>query len=149
MEFTTPVGSILDRKGHDLWFIESDATVYDAIALMAEKNVGALPVMQDSLLLGMISERDYTRKVILQGRVSRETRVVDIMTRDVITVGGGDSVENCLELMTQNHVRHLPVMDGERLIGLVSIGDLVNWIILAQSSTIEDLERYITGAYPA
>ena len=149
METTTPVGSILDKKGHQLWFIESTATVFEAISLMAEKNVGALPVMKDSRLLGMISERDYTRKVILQGRVSRETPVADIMTKDVITVSGGDSVEACLEIMTKNHVRHLPVMDGDSLTGLVSIGDLVNWIILAQSNAIEDLHRFVTGAYPA
>ena len=149
METTTPVGSILDRKSHQLWFIEATATVYDAISLMAQKNVGALPVMKDSRLLGMISERDYTRKVILQGRVSRETLVADIMTKDVITVSGSDSVEDCLELMTKNHVRHLPVMDGDSLTGLVSIGDLVNWIILAQSNAIDDLQRFVTGAYPA
>lgn len=149
MEITTPVGSILDRKGHQLWFIDADATVYEAIAMMADKNIGALPVMKDSRLLGMISERDYTRKVILHGRVSRETRVVDIMTKNVITVTGTDSVEECLEIMTKNHVRHLPVMEGDRLTGLVSIGDLVNWIILAQSSAIEDLHRFVTGAYPA
>lgn len=149
MEITTPVGSILDRKGHQLWSINAGATVYDAIALMAEKNVGALPVMEDSKLLGMISERDYTRKVILHGRVSRETRVVDIMTRNVITVSAGDSVEDCLEIMTQNHIRHLPVIEAGNLVGLISIGDLVNWIILAQSSKIDDLQRYVTGEYPA
>lgn len=149
MEITTPVGSILDRKGHQLWFIEPTSTVFDAISLMAQKNVGALPVMKDSRLLGMISERDYTRKVILQGRVSRETPVADIMTKNVITVSGTESVADCLELMTKNHVRHLPVMDGDSLAGLVSIGDLVNWIILAQSNAIEDLHRFVTGAYPA
>ena len=149
MEITTPVGSILDRKGHQLWFIEPASTVFDAISLMAQKNVGALPVMKDSRLLGMISERDYTRKVILQGRVSRETQVADIMTKNVITVSGTESVVDCLELMTKNHVRHLPVMDGDSLTGLVSIGDLVNWIILAQSNAIEDLHRFVTGAYPA
>jgi len=149
MEITTPVGSILDRKGHQLWFIEPTSTVFDAISLMAQKNVGALPVMRDSRLLGMISERDYTRKVILQGRVSRETPVADIMTKNVITVSGTESVAECLERMTKNHVRHLPVMDGDNLVGLVSIGDLVNWIILAQSNAIEDLQRFVTGAYPA
>lgn len=149
MEITTPVGSILDKKGHQLWYIEPSSTVFDAISLMAQKNVGALPVMKDSRLLGMISERDYTRKVILQGRVSRETLVADIMTRDVITVSGNDPVVDCLELMTKNHVRHLPVMDGENMTGLVSIGDLVNWIILIQSTEIEDLHRFVTGAYPA
>lgn len=149
MEITTPVGSILDRKGHQLWSINAGATVYDAIALMAEKNVGALPVMEGTKLLGMISERDYTRKVILHGRVSRETRVVDIMTSDVITVAPGDSVEDCLEIMTKNHIRHLPVIESGDLVGIVSIGDLVNWIILAQAGRIDDLQRYVTGAYPA
>ena len=149
MEITTPVGSILDGKGRQLWSIDATSTVYEAISLMAEKNVGALPVMKDSRLLGMISERDYTRKVILQGRVSRETRVADIMTKDVITVTGSDSVQDCLEIMTKNHVRHLPVMDGDTLAGLVSIGDLVNWIIRAQSNAIEDLHRFVTGSYPA
>ncbi|TSA35406.1 MAG: CBS domain-containing protein [Verrucomicrobiaceae bacterium] len=149
MEITTPVGSILDRKGHQLWSINAGATVYDAIALMAEKNVGALPVMEGSKLLGMISERDYTRKVILHGRVSRETRVVDIMTSDVFTVAPGDSVEDCLEIMTKNHIRHLPVIESGDLAGIVSIGDLVNWIILAQAGRIDDLQRYVTGAYPA
>ena len=149
METTTPVSSILDRKGHQLWFIEPTLTVFEAISLMAEKNVGALPVMKDSRLLGMISERDYTRKVILQGRVSRETLVAEIMTKEVITVSANDSVEDCLEIMTKNHVRHLPVMEGDRMTGLVSIGDLVNWIIIAQSNAIDDLHRFVTGAYPA
>jgi len=149
MEISTPVGSILDRKGHQLWSINAGATVYEAIALMAEKNVGALPVMEGPKLLGMISERDYTRKVILHGRVSRETRVVDIMTSDVITVAPGDSVEDCLEIMTKNHIRHIPVVESGDLAGIVSIGDLVNWIILAQAGRIDDLQRYVTGAYPA
>ena len=149
METTTPVSSILDRKGRQLWFIESTSTVFEAISLMAEKNVGALPVMKGSRLLGMISERDYTRKVILQGRVSRETLVAEIMTKEVITVSANDSVEDCLEIMTKNHVRHLPIMEGDRMTGLVSIGDLVNWIILAQSNAIDDLHRFVTGAYPA
>ena len=149
METTTPVSSILDRKGRQLWFIESTSTVFEAISLMAEKNVGALPVMKGSRLLGMISERDYTRKVILQGRVSRETLVAEIMTKEVITVSANDSVEDCLEIMTKNHVRHLPIMEGDRMTGLVSIGDLVNWIILAQSNAIDDLRRFVTGAYPA
>ncbi len=149
MEISTPVGSILDNKGHQIWSIASDATVYEAIALMGEKNVGALPVLDGKTLLGMISERDYTRKVILQGRVSKETRVVDIMTRNVITASPDDSVEDCLETMTKNHIRHLPVITDGELTGLVSIGDLVNWIILAQSTQIDHLERYVTGSYPA
>ncbi|MBE2205250.1 MAG: CBS domain-containing protein [Chthoniobacterales bacterium] len=149
MEITTPVGLILERKGHQIWSIEPSSTVFEAISLMAQKNIGALPVLKESRLLGMVSERDYTRKVILLGRVSRETRVEDIMTKNVITVSCTESVADCLEVMTKNHVRHLPVMEGERLAGLISIGDLVNWIILAQSNAIEDLERFVTGAYPA
>jgi CBS domain-containing protein len=149
MEITTPVSAILENKPRELWLIEPKSTVYEAISLMAKKNVGALPVISGSRLLGMISERDYTRKVILQGRVSRETLVADIMSQDVHTVDGGTSVQSCLQIMTKNHVRHLPVMDGEKLVGLVSIGDLVNWIILAQSNEIEDLHRFVTGAYPA
>ena len=114
MEITTHVGSILDRKGREIWAIAAEASVYEAIALMAEKNVGALPVMDGPTLLGMISERDYSRKVILHGRVSRETPVADIMTREVITVSSEDSVEDCLEIMTKNHVRHLPVIEDGR-----------------------------------
>jgi len=149
MQITTPVGLILDRKGHHLWTIAADATVYDALTLMAEKNVGALPVMDGPKLLGMISERDYSRKVILQGRVSRETPVADIMICNVITANAGDSVEDCLANMTRNHVRHLPVIEESLVVGIVSIGDLVNWIILSQSNKIDDLQRYVTGAYPA
>jgi len=149
MEITTPVGAILDTKGHQIWSVGPDATVYEAIELMAQKNVGALPVLDGKTLLGMISERDYTRKVILQGRASKGTRVMDIMTGKVITASPGDSVEDCLETMTNNHIRHLPVVEGGELVGLVSIGDLVNWIIIAQSNQIDHLERYVTGSYPA
>lgn len=148
MEITSPVGMILDQKGHQLWTIAPDATVYEAIALMAEKNIGALPVMEENELVGMISERDYTRKVILRGRASRETRVAEIMTTKIVSVASGDSVEDCMELLTGSRVRHLPVLDGDKLLGIVSIGDLVNWIILAQSTKIDDLQKFVTGAYP-
>ncbi len=149
MDINTTVSSILDFKPARLWSVDPDTTVYDAIALMAEKNVGALPVMKAGRLLGMLSERDYTRKIVLRGRASRETKVGDIMTSDVVTVGPQELVVNCMQMMTDNRVRHLPVMDGSEVLGLVSIGDLVNWIIGVQANAIDDLERYVTGAYPA
>lgn len=148
MDITATVRSLLDAKSSDLWFVDPETTVFEAIKLMAEKNIGALPVIKFGRLLGMVSERDYTRKVVLFGRVSRQTRVGDIMTGTVITVTPGDTLEDCLALMTENRVRHLPVMEGTRIIGLVSIGDLVHAIIRLQSHAIEDLERYVTGAYP-
>lgn len=149
MDINTTVSSILDFKPAALWSVDPDTTVYDAIALMAEKNIGALPVMKAGRLLGMLSERDYTRKIVLRGRASRETKVGEIMTSDIVTVGPQELVVNCMQMMTDNHVRHLPVMDGSEVLGLVSIGDLVNWIIGVQANAIDDLERYVTGAYPA
>lgn len=149
MDINTTVSSILDFKPTALWSVDPDTTVYDAIALMAEKNIGALPVMKAGRLLGMLSERDYTRKIVLRGRASRETKVGEIMTSDIVTVGPQELVVNCMQMMTDNHVRHLPVMDGSEVLGLVSIGDLVNWIIGVQANAIDDLERYVTGAYPA
>lgn len=148
MEIPTSVRLILDRKNPEIWSVDPQATVFDAISLMAEKNIGALPVLKDGKLLGMISERDYTRKVVLRGRVSRETAVTDIMTRQVVTVDPQDSVEHCLQLMTNKHIRHLPVSEDGRVTGILSIGDLVNWVISAQSAAIDDLEKFVTGAYP-
>ena len=114
---------------------------------MAQKNIGALPVIGDELL-GIISERDYTRKVILRGRSSRETDVREIMSKPVLAVRPEQSVEECMRIMTESRVRHLPVLDSGRVVGIVSIGDLVKWIIQAQSVTIDQLEGYITGQYP-
>jgi CBS domain-containing protein len=114
---------------------------------MADKNIGALPVLSGDKLLGVMSERDYTRKVAVKGRSSRETRVQEIIAAPV-TVSPGQSIEECMRLMTEHRVRHLPVIENDRLIGLVSIGDLVNWIIGAQSAAIHQLEGYITGHYP-
>lgn len=148
MEITTTIESILDRKGSGVWSVSPDNSVFEAISLMAEKNIGALPVLEGDRLVGMISERDYARKVILLGRGSRETAVSEIMTRNLRTVSLDDSVQECMQLMTENRFRHLPVVQEDKLIGLISIGDCVNWIISAQNAAIDDLERFVTGAYP-
>jgi CBS domain-containing protein len=148
MEITTTIGSILNRKGTTVWSVSPTNTVFEAISLMAEKNIGALPVLEGDRLVGMISERDYARKVILLGRGSRETSVAEIMTVDLKTVGLSDSVQECMQIMTENRVRHIPVLEGGKLAGLISIGDCVNWIISAQTAAIDDLERFVTGAYP-
>jgi CBS domain-containing protein len=148
MEITTTIGSILNRKGSNVWSVSPSNTVFEAISMMAEKNVGALPVMEGDRLVGMISERDYARKVILLGRGSRETTVAEIMTTNVRTIGLDDSVQDCLQVMTENRIRHLPVMEDSKLTGIISIGDCVNWIISAQTAAIDDLERFVTGAYP-
>jgi CBS domain-containing protein len=148
MEITTTIGSILNRKGVTVWSVAPTNTVFEAISIMAEKNIGALPVLEGDRLVGMISERDYARKVILLGRGSRETAVAEIMTTNLKTVSPGDSVQECMHIMTENRIRHLPVMEGGKLTGLISIGDCVNWIISAQTAAIDDLERFVTGAYP-
>ena len=148
MEITTTIRTILDRKGTNFWSVSPSNTVFEAISMMAEKNVGALPVMEGENLVGIISERDYARKVILLGRGSRETTVAEIMTTNLKTVALGDSVQDCLQIMTDNRIRHLPVIEEGKLAGLISIGDCVNWIISAQTAAIDDLERFVTGAYP-
>lgn len=140
---------ILKHKGHGIWSVSSDATVYDAIATMADKGVGALLVVAEGALLGIISERDYARKVILQGRSSTDTRVQEIMTSSPITVTPEDTVEECMRIMTQRHVRHLPVLEKGKLVGIVSIGDLVKAIISDQAKTIDQLHTYISNTYPA
>ena len=149
MEIAGSVSAILAHKGSAVWSIAPNATVFDAIQLMADKNVGALPVVENGSLAGMISERDYTRKVILKGKSSKETPVRDIMTQELVTAGAGDSVTECMRVMTEKRIRHLPVMEGSKMIGLISIGDLVRRIISAQTATIDNLEKYITGDYPA
>ena len=149
MEITTTIGSILNRKGTTVWSVSPTNTVFEAISMMAEKNIGALPVLEGDRLVGLISERDYARKVILLGRGSKETAVAEIMTVNLKTVGLSDSVQECMQIMTENRVRHLPMLEGGKLVGLISIGDCVNWIISAQTAAIDDLERFVTGAYPA
>ena len=148
MEIASPIGALLSQKGSMVWSVSPDTMVFDAIQMMADKNVGALPVMRGDQVLGMFSERDYTRKIALKGRSSRETSVGDIMTGSPLIVSADDTVDRCMRLMTQNRVRHLPVVENGRLVGIISIGDLVNWIISAQSAAIDQLERYISGSYP-
>lgn len=133
------VSSVLGRKGGEIWSVAPDATVYDAIALMAAKSVGAVLVIAEGTLMGIVSERDYARKVILQGRYSRETRVSDIMTSNPITAAPEDTVDDCLKIMTYTRIRHLPVLEGLELVGIVSMGDLVNSIIADQADTIDEL----------
>ncbi|MBI3853705.1 MAG: CBS domain-containing protein [Verrucomicrobia bacterium] len=148
MKDVSTVGVILKHKGSKVWCISPDATVFEAISMMAEKNVGALLVMMDDKLLGIISERDYTRKVALKGKSSKKTQVLEIVSSPVIFVTPEHSVEECMRIMTEHRVRHLPLLQEEKVVGVISIGDLVNWIISAQSATINQLESYITGGYP-
>jgi CBS domain-containing protein len=143
------VRSILEYKGHDIVAISPGASVYDAIALMARFEVGALMVLVDNRLVGILSERDYARKVILQGRSSRETLVNEIMTRDPVTVTLSHTVDECLRIVTSRRIRHLPVVDNGELQGMVSIGDLIWTVISSQSYTIEQLDTYIRTAYPS
>ena len=146
MEVAGSVSGILAQKGSTVWSIAPTAMVFDAIALMAEKNIGALPVVENDKLIGIISERDYTRKVILKGKSSKETRVEEIMTRELVTTNLSDTAVGCLRVMTEKRVRHLPVMEGTKMIGVLSIGDVVKWFISAQAATIDNLEQYISGA---
>jgi len=140
--------SVLRFKGRQVWSIAPTATVYEAIARMSEKSVGALLVLSEGRLAGIISERDYARKVILKDRSSKQTQVWEIMTDRVITASQDNTVEECMRSMTEHHIRHLPVLNGDNVIGIVSIGDLVNWTISAQEATIGHLQGYIEGRYP-
>jgi CBS domain-containing protein len=139
------ISEILQHKGNTVWTIAPEATVFEAIQMMADKNVGALLVTKGDRLLGIMSERDYTRKVILKGRASKETPVRDIITSRVLTVTPDHTVQDCMKLMTDHRIRHLPVVQGAKILGIISIGDLVNSIISQQTSAIEQLQTYITG----
>ena len=138
--------SLLKTKGHDILSVPPDASVYDALTMMADKEVGALLVIEKSELVGIISERDYARKIILKGKTSKDTLVREIMTAKVIYVKIDTSVHDCMALMTEKRIRHLPVYNGEQLVGVISIGDVVNDIISEQEFVIEQLEKYITGS---
>jgi signal-transduction protein with cAMP-binding, CBS, and nucleotidyltransferase domain len=147
MEISATVSIILSQKNPQIWSINPSATVFEAIALMAEKNVGALPVVAADSLVGVVSERDYTRKVILKGKSSKKITVQEIMTHELVTACPGDNVVDCMRLMTERRVRHLPVMEGDRMVGILSVGDLVKWIISAQTATIDQLTKYVFGEY--
>jgi CBS domain-containing protein len=148
IRFDEPVRSLLRKKNRALATISPQDTVYDAVALMAGQQIGALPVVSGGRLAGIITERDYARKIILMGRSSRETRVADIMGEPVLFVTPHQTVDDCMRLMTDRRIRHLPVLDGDRLVGIVSIGDVVNWVIAAHEQTIHHLQSYIAGEYP-
>jgi CBS domain-containing protein len=140
------VKHLLTRKGHDIWSVDADEPVLAAIQIMADRHVGALPVLRDGQLVGVVSERDYARKVILLGRSSAETAVWQIMSSPVVTVSPEDGVRHCMQLMTERRIRHLPVVEPDGpMVGMVSIGDLVRAVIEEQQETIEHLERFIAG----
>lgn len=148
MEINGTVYDILHNKSGEVLTTGLDGSVYDAIRLMGEKNVGALVAMEGGEVVGILSERDYSRKVVLQGRTSRDTKVGEIISRPAITVRSKDGIEKCMQLMTSNRIRHLPVVDDGRLMGVISMGDLVNWVMQTQRHTIAQLHGYISGDYP-
>lgn len=137
------VSDILKGKVSNIYSVTGQSSVYEAIKLMGEKNIGALLVMEGDNLIGILSERDYARKVVLKGKSSRETMVKDIMTENVLTVTTSDTIETCMEIMTQKHIRHLPILEAGKVLGMISIGDVVNAIIKTQKETIEHLQSYI------
>jgi CBS domain-containing protein len=142
-EMSGKASSILaHKKASDVWSIGPNAMVIDAIRLRDEQNIGALPVMDHGTLVGIVSERDYTRKIIVKGRSSKDTPASDIMTKELLTVNPGNSVTECMQMMTEKRVRHLPVLEGTKLVGFLSIGDVVNWLMSALKETLDNLERY-------
>ncbi|MGZ8525089.1 MAG: CBS domain-containing protein [Chitinophagaceae bacterium] len=140
------VNNLLKAKGGTTFTITPDTMVYTALEIMVEKDVSALLVMENEKLLGIFTERDYARKVILKGKASRETRINEIMTSDLVTVSPGTTIDDCMRLMTGRHIRHLPVVEGESLVGIISIGDVVKYTIDEQKFIIENMEHYITGS---
>lgn len=149
MEIHGTVRDILQNKGGEVWTTCLQSTVYEAIGLMGQKNIGALVAVENGEVIGVLSERDYSRKVVLQGRTSRDTLVGDILTRPAVTVGEQESIEKCMQLMTSQRIRHLPVVTEEnRPLGVISMSDLVNWVMQSQRHTIQQLHGYISGEYP-
>lgn len=149
MKITGTVEAVLQLKGWNVWSVGPEDTVFEAIRRMADANVGALVVLEGGRLIGVISERDYTRKVALQGRSSRQTYVREILTGNPFTVSPETSVEECLKIMSEKKIRHLPVLRGDAVVGVISVSDLVDWIINVQRAAIDQLESYISGKYPA
>ncbi len=139
------VESLLRRKGHEVFSVPPDCIVYDALKVLAEKDIGALLVLESGKLVGIFSERDYARKIVLKGKISKTTAVREVMTEKVFAVDARENIENCMELMTGKHIRHLPVLKDGAVAGVISIGDIVKAIISEQQSTIQDLEKYIIG----
>jgi CBS domain-containing protein len=147
MDVSGTIRAILNQKSGEVFSISPDATVFEAVEIMDAKNVGALLVMEQEGVVGIISERDYTRKVVLRGKRSRETKVAEIMSTNVTVTHPREPVEKCLRLMTDKHIRHLPVLEGDKVVGVISIGDLVKHVISCQSAAIAHLEHYIHGGY--
>jgi CBS domain-containing protein len=147
MDVSGTIRAILNQKSSEVFSISPDATVFEAVEVMDAKNVGALLVMEQERVVGIISERDYTRKVVLRGKRSRETKVAEIMSTNVTVTHPREPVEKCLRLMTDKHIRHLPVLEGDKVVGVISIGDLVKHVISCQSAAIAHLESYIHGGY--
>jgi len=143
-----PVRTLLRNKTRTVWSIDPDASVFEAIEMMSNRQVGALAVLRGEMLLGIVSERDYARKVILMGRSSKETLVRQIMSAPVLFVTPEQTIDECMRLMTTRRIRHIPVMEHQSLVGMVSMGDVVNWMISSQEHTIRHLQKYISGDYP-
>jgi len=140
------VSQLLDAKGREVWSVTPETSVYDALVLMAEKNCGALIVLEEGKLVGIFSERDYARKIILKGKASKDTAVSEIMSTQIVFVRLEHSIDQCMALMTARRIRHLPVLTGDKVVGMISIGDVVKTIISEQEFTIKQLENYITGS---
>jgi CBS domain-containing protein len=148
MELSDQVRCVLARKAPGLWSISPEATVFEAVQLMADRDIGALPVVRSGQILGIFSERDYARKIILQGKSSKQTLVSEVMTQSPVCVTPRETVDECMRLMTHQRTRHILVVEHGGVSGVVSIGDLVNWIISTQAETIGHLNSYIASAYP-
>lgn len=142
---TVTIDTILHHKGAKVWTISPEATVFEAIQTLARHNIGALPVVEGDKVVGIFSERDYTRKVALAGKTSQKTLVREIISTEVTSASPHSTVEECMKLMTDKRIRHLPILEDGKMVGFVSIGDMVNWVISAQKATIDQMESYLAG----